>query len=201
MIWAALALALAASPGGDADPSLTASPAEGVSTSRWWLGAGGRNALGVSNPSTPDFGGDLMGGTWLVNEHLQPIVDLGWSRVFGLPTGLSVDAFRAGGELAAGWALVHGYLWLGGSLGGAVQTGWLHEPGNPLAWGAMVFASGLVQGRIARRLLIGVERGPRFSGPALQYSTPSGSLSILGGLRLEAGVRLGWILGAPILGR
>ena len=192
---AALALLLVAAPGGNADPSALASPADATpAASGWRLGAGGRNALAVSNPSTPDFGGDLFGGVWLLDEHLQPIVDIGWSRVFGLSNGLAVDTFRAGGG-AAGWAIVHGYLWMGGAVGAAVQNGWLHEAGNPLAFGAMVFASGLLEGRIAHRLLIGVELGPSYSGPALQFSSPSGPLSILGGLRLEAGVRLGLILG------
>jgi len=192
-----------------AAPAEVGEPAPAAET-RWFLGIGGRNAVGLAaQRATTDFGADVLGGVWLLHEHLLPIVDVGWSSVFGTAPGYGIDTFRAGGELAAGTALVHDRLWVGGSLGLAAQLGWLHVADYSLGWSSMVSASVLVLGRFARHVVLGVEVGPAYSIPALSFSPQLVTIppqpfvseqpySIFNSVRLWGGLRLGWIFGNPI---
>src|SRR4051812_31152579 len=109
-----LTLLLTAVPGEDAgsrpQSSLPAVDPAAVKSQprRGWIGAGGRNAFGLTSPLDPDFGAELIGGAWLLGEHLQPLAKLGWSRGFG--DGLSIDALRIGMGLAGGAALAREHL-------------------------------------------------------------------------------------------
>jgi hypothetical protein len=87
--------------------ALLAQPA-GADDVRGWIGVGGRNALG---PVYSDFGVYAMGGLWLLGEHLQPFVRVGWSQGGG--DGASLDAVRFGAGLAGGTAFAKGYGWVG----------------------------------------------------------------------------------------
>src|SRR5262245_41748813 len=89
-----------------------AAPEPGPGLPRGWVGAGGRNAFGPPSRVDPDFGGDLLGGAWILREHLMPIARIGWSR--GGYDRLTVDALRFGGGLLAGAALLDERLWIGG---------------------------------------------------------------------------------------
>jgi len=165
------------------------------SAARGWVGVQQRDVWGLTESrAIADYGADVLGGLWLLHEHLQPIVDVGWSRVFGLQNGETIDTFRAGGKLAVGCAISHESIWVGGTLGLVAQAGWLHVTGTSLAWAASPSVSGLVQGRVARRLLVGAELGVEHSIPALEW----GAVSIFHAFRLQLGIQLGVLLGDPV---
>jgi len=156
---------------------------------RGWVGVGGRNALG---PVYSDFGVYVMGGFWLLDEHLQPFMRIGWSQGGG-DIG-SLDAVRFGAGLGVGSALVHEHVWLGGtasfeSIAVVPQAGGL---GSAVG---MFSLSALFQVRVWQRFLVGVEAGPDFF-PSLLRS-PQGNLE-WGAVRFNAGLRLGIVLGAAI---
>ena len=175
---------------------------------RGWVGLEERNVWGLTakNP-TADYGLDALGGLWLLGEHVQPIVDIGWSRVTGSSLHSEIDLFRAGGRVAIGSALDE-RLWLGGTVGVVAEAGWHHDaagsastspvPSAPpsLAWAASPAVSLLVQGRIGRRIVLGGELGVEHSIPALEW----GTVSIFRSFRLQLGLEIGIILGEPVSG-
>jgi hypothetical protein len=181
---------------------------------RGWLGVGERNVWGLAaRNATADYGADLLAGAWLLREHLEPILDVGWSRVVRSGDGPPIDTFRAGGKLAIGSAAEHGQLWAGVAAGLVLQAGWLHRSSSfdsvvaggtvvstpasttpSLAWAVAPSVSALVQGRLARRLLLGMEVGIEHSIPPLQW----GDTSVFNAFRLQVGLQLGVILGDPI---
>jgi hypothetical protein len=191
-----------------------APPADAPSTprGRGWLGVEERNVWGLAANSptshpTSDYGADILAGIWLLNEHVQPLLDLGWSEAFGQLRDRTVNTFRGGGRVAIGSALAQDHLWVGGALGVVVQTGWLQVPpgsvtsnGAPLmsglAWAASPSISGLLQGRFARRVLLGVEVGIEHSIPPLEWE----DLSLFHSFRLQLGFEFGVILGNPVSG-
>jgi len=204
LLWSCAALAEdAPAPAGD-----HAEPARG------WLGVGERNVWGLAaKNATSDYGADLLGGAWFLREHLEPIVDIGWSRVVRAGEGPTIDTFRAGGKLAIGSAAEHGQLWAGFAAALVVQAGWLHGASSSalivnggtvvsapapttssLAWAVAPSVSALVQGRLARRFLLGAEVGIEHSIPALQW----GDTSVFNSFRVQVGLQLGVILGDPI---
>lgn len=170
---------------------------------RGWLGLEERNVFGLAaNRATQDYGVDILAGAWLPHDHLQPILDLGWSRVAGLENGEKVDTFRAGGRLACGSPWAEGRAWVGAAVGVVAQAGWRHarDPAltsplgsiaGSLAWAASPSLSALLQGRVARRLWIGGELGIEHSVPPLEW----GNFSIFNSFRLQIGLELGVILG------
>ena len=181
----------------EGEPPAPAPAIGGASPSRGWVGLQDRSVWGLAaKNATQDYGADVLAGLWLLHEQLQPIVDIGWSRVFGQNNGASIDTFRAGGKVGGGYSLAGGSLWLGGTVGVVVQTGWLHITGTSLAWAASPSVSGLLQARFARRLLVGAEVGVEHSIPALQW----GAYSVFNGFRLQLGLQLGVILGDAISG-
>jgi hypothetical protein len=165
--------------------ALLAQPA-GADDVRGWIGVGGRNALG---PVYSDFGVYAMGGLWLLGEHLQPFVRVGWSQGGG--DGASLDAVRFGAGLAGGTAFAKGYGWVGAAAaleGMAVFS----QAGGSASFLGMVSLSVILQVRIWHRLLVGVEAGPDFF-PSLLRS-PAGNLE-WDAARFNAGLRLGVVLG------
>jgi hypothetical protein len=192
------------------EPAVPPADAPSTQRGRGWVGAEERNVWGLawnsptSHP-TSDYGADILAGIWLLHEHVQPILDLGWSAVFGQKRDRPVDTFRAGGRVAFGSALADDHLWVGGALGVVVQTGWLQvAPGSVtsngaplmsgLAWAASPSISGLLQGRFARRVLVGVEVGIEHSIPPLQWE----DLTLFNSFRLQLGFEIGVILGNPV---
>ena len=96
--------------------------------------------------------------------------------------------------MAAASALENEKLWVGGTAGVVVQAGWLHVPGASLAWAASPSLSALVQGRVARRFVVGGELGVEHSIPALQWA----GVSVFNSFRLQLGLQIGVILGDVI---
>jgi hypothetical protein len=161
-----------------------------ASPPRAWAGVQERNVWGLAPASraTDDFGADVLAGAWLLGDHLEPILDIGWSRVVS-HSDERIDTFRAGWRLAAGSGLASDHLWLGGALGAVVQAGWLHGPGTSLAWAASPSVSGLAQARLAR-LLLGAELGVEHSIPPLEWR----DFSVFHSFRLQLAFQLGVIL-------
>lgn len=163
---------------------------------RGWIGIGGRNAIGLTSHLDPDFGAEVIAGMWLLGEHLQPLAKLGWSRGFG--DGLSIDALRLGVGLAGGAALAHEHLWLGAAIeADLVQAHARSDAGLATSVGAALGVSGLLEGRILQRFLFGVEFGPQFSLPSIQFAGATRTIE-WGPFRFNAGLRLGVILGPAI---
>jgi len=195
---------------------------EVADTRRGWVGVQQRDVFGLSDSPTArptqDYGVDALGGLWLLDEHVQPIFDFGWSHVFGPTVTADIDVFRAGTRVAFGGALLDGRLWVGGAAGFVVETGWrrVTESGlssslsssaasstsntgssssaPSLAWAFSPSLSGLVQGRFARRLLVGGELGIERAIPHLAWGTSS----IFNSFRLQVALEFGVILGDPI---
>jgi len=88
-----------------------AAPAPRRAPFRAWLGLGPRVEAG---PHWVEGGVDVMGGAWLLREHLQPIVSLGLGGA--APEDLSLFHFRFGGGIAAGAPLPDRRIWLGGHV-------------------------------------------------------------------------------------
>jgi hypothetical protein len=162
---------------------------------RAWLGAQERNVWGMAGAkATSEYGADLLAGAWLFNEHVQPILDVGLARVFNLRPGESVETLRFGGRIAVGSAFDRERLWLGVAVGLVAQAGWLNTWGPSPAWAASPSFSGLLQGRVAKRFLIGAEAGAEHSIPPLRW----GNYSVFNAFRLQMGLQVGVILGEPI---
>lgn len=137
---------------------------------RGWLGLGPRAELGRS-----PFGGvDLLGGVWLVREHLQPLVSVGWAAT--AQEGVSLHTVRFGAGLAAGAPLARGRLWLGAHA--LVHGLWAraHDARTQTLWTGSGEAGGTLQVR-GRRWLVGVRTGVDVHLPPLRVR---GDLARLG---------------------
>jgi hypothetical protein len=77
-----------------------------------WVGLGARVGLGPISSPDPDGGISARGGLWLVRDHVQPIVSLGWSR--SMDGDLVLHAVRAGAGAAFGAGLER--LWVGAGV-------------------------------------------------------------------------------------
>ncbi len=162
---------------------------------RSWVGAGGRNTFGLRDPLDGDFGVYAYAGTWLVSEHVQPFVRLGWSRGPG-DSHITIDTVRFGFGVGVGAALANGHLWLGGAA--AIESVNVFQEAatsTSSQWLGMVSLSAIAQLRFAKRFLVGIEAGPDFM-PA-QLASPAGVLE-WDVVRFTAGLRLGVILGASM---
>lgn len=146
---------------------------------RGWIGLGPR--LGVGS-ALVEGGLDLQGGTWLVREHLQPLVSLGWSATGR--EGLGLHTVRVGAGLAAGAPLLAGRLWLGGHA--LTHAAWtrVHDARTATVWASSTELGGLLQVR-GGRWLAGIRTGVELSLPLLRAH---GTLA-----RLERGPAL-WFL-------
>ena len=158
-------------------PAPVAAPKPAI---RGWIGLGPR--LGVGS-ALVEGGLDLQGGTWLVREHLQPLVSLGWSATGR--EGLGLHTVRVGAGLAAGAPLLAGRLWLGGHA--LTHAAWtrVHDARTATVWASSTELGGLLQVR-GGRWLVGVRTGVELSLPQLRAR---GTLA-----RLERGPAL-WFLG------
>jgi hypothetical protein len=164
---------------------------------RGWIGAGGRNAVGLPGHLDPDFGVEAMGGMWVFNEHAMGLGRLGWSR--GKGEGITVDAARIGVGAAAGAAFLEDRLWVGGAVVAGAALGWGRGSGLPVTfnWAKEITITGLVLGRFWRWMVLGVELGPDIYTPDLQFKGRQGTFT-WGTLRFNGGLRIGILLGAPV---
>lgn len=160
-----------------------------------WIALQERNVFGgiSSGNGTPtnDFGADALFGAWLARAHIQPIADVGWSRVFWEKQKYDVDTFRVGGKLACG-GLAADDIWLGASVGLLLEAGWKHEAGLPLAWAATPSIGVLLQGRVSGPIFLALDSGLERALPNLKWQDGS---SIYNGVRFQIGLQIGVVLG------
>lgn len=148
-------------PGAPPQPPPVAPPPQKPSV-RGWLGVGPRLELVGTRP---EAGVDLQGGAWLLGEHLQPLLSVGWSRV--AKQDLSLQTVRFGAGLAAGAPLAAGRLWLGAH--GVAHAAWtrVHDQRTETVWGTSTELGGLLQVR-GRRWLLGLRTGVDLAFPQLR---------------------------------
>ncbi|MFZ6184655.1 hypothetical protein [Nannocystis pusilla] len=130
---------------------------------RGWLGLGPRIELGSGLPY--DAGVDLMGGLWLVREHVQPILSLGFSG--GAHRGISVLHGRFGAGAAFGAPLgPRDRLWLGAHVLGHAMYIHAAEKATDATWLSSTEIGGLLQYR-GRRLFLGLRTGVDLTLPTV----------------------------------
>lgn len=130
---------------------------------RGWLGLGPRIELGSG--LRYEAGLDLMGGLWLVREHIQPIVSLGFSG--GARHGISVLHGRFGAGAAFGTPLgPRDRLWLGAHVLGHAMYVHAAEKSTDATWLSSTEVGGLLQYR-GRRLFLGLRTGVDLTLPTL----------------------------------
>jgi hypothetical protein len=170
---ASLALLIEEDPASTASTPTTPDDSRGSKPAReirGWLGLGPRLEVG----SPPAGGLDLVGGAWLVRDHLQPLANLAWSSTASL--GLRMHSVRFGGGLAAGAPLVVGRLWLGGHALLHAQWVQAREIRVLSSWTAATELGALFQARWTR-LVVGVRTGIDLSLPALSLQGNATRLS------------------------
>lgn len=129
---------------------------------RGWVALGPRVELGPGVRA--EAGGDLMGGAWLVREHLQPIASVGLTGAS--QSGISLMHTRVGAGLAVGAALPDRRIWLGGHV--LAHALWVraHDATTAATWLSSTQIGGLLQYR-GRRLYLGLHTGVDLTFPAL----------------------------------
>lgn len=129
------------------------------------LGIGPRVALNVDRTPAPDGGLSLVGGAWLLHDHLQPVAELSWGR--SAAGELRVDALRLGGGLLAGGASARGRVWGGGGVLMRAQWAQATAAGTARGWWASPAAVGALQYR-GRVIVVGAWLGADFLLPPLR---------------------------------
>lgn len=110
-----------------------------------FIGIGPRGALNARGPIDADVGASLVGGAWLVRDHMVPLGELAWAR--GRAGELVVHALRLGAGLLGGAAAAGGRLWGGG--GALVRAQWAraHASATATGWWASPAVVGALQYR------------------------------------------------------
>lgn len=137
---------------------------------RGWLGLGPRLEVG----SPPAGGLDLIGGAWLVRDHVQPLANLAWSSTAS--HGLRLHSLRLGGGVAAGAPLRAGRIWLGGHV--LVHAQWVQarDAAVASAWTAATEVGGLVQVRWSR-VVLAARTGVDLNFPPLRLQGAAAQIS------------------------
>ncbi|MDC0721023.1 hypothetical protein [Nannocystis bainbridge] len=134
-------------------PATPPPPAPRAPTSGW-LGLGPRVEAG---PKLAEGGVDVMGGAWLLRDHLQPIASLGLGGA--APEDVSLFHLRFGGGLAAGASLLDRRIWLGGHvLAHALRSRLRERDHLRVDWMASTEIGATLQYR-GRRLFLGARTG------------------------------------------
>lgn len=130
-----------------------------------FVGVGPRVALNPGGPVDADAGVSLVGGAWLVREHLVPVGELAWAR--SSAGELTVDALRMGAGLLGGAAGKRGRAWAGG--GALLRAQWARAQDSATAagWWASPAVMGAIQYR-GRILVVGAWLGADLLLPPLR---------------------------------
>ncbi len=157
-----------------------------------WLALGGRIGGGPPNAFHLDGGVHLGGGAWLVDDHIQPVAEVGWTR--SQSGGLEVDAIRIGAGALFGGSVLRGRLWVGaGGIGGALGARARAES-RASGWSGSILVPVALQARVSW-LLVEAHAGPALTLPPLRFTGADRSLR-WGHVRFFAGVRVGVTLGS-----
>jgi hypothetical protein len=156
-----------------------------------FIGVSGRVGGGPPHAFDLDGGLALGGGAWLVEDHVQPIAEVGWIR--SQSGDLEIDAVRFGAGALFGGAVLRGHLWVGaGATGGAVGA-WARAESSASGWSGRIAIPLAVQGRVSR-LLVEAHAGPELTLPPLRFHGADRSLR-WGLVRFFAGIRVGVTFG------
>lgn len=156
-----------------------------------WMGVGPRVGLGPPSAPDPDLGVTLDGGLWLLRDHLQPVLQAGWSR--STAGDLNVDGVRFGAGVLVGGSLVDGRLWLGvGAIGRAFWAR-AEDRRTDQRWVSSTELVTAVQLRTRHRFLLGFRTGADLTLPPLAVTGQRETLKY-GPLRWIAGISLGFWL-------
>lgn len=158
-----------------------------------WIGVGPRVALGLRAPVHLDAGVSIAGGTWLLREHLQPVVEVAWARTRA--DDLVVDAVRAGGGVLGGAAALDGRLWWGGGAMLRAQWAQARSGGRARGWWLAPAVVGAIQGRVGP-LTLGLWVGVDLLVPPLVAEGDTASIR-WDGVRPLVGLHLGPRLPPP----
>lgn len=155
-----------------------------------WLAIGPRLGGNFGSPVALDGGLDLVGGAFLLRQHLRPHALVGWSR--STSEGLDVDGVRLALGLAAGAALGRdGLLWIGGAVRGGVLAAFARAEGNATAWSATLSPQLVLDVRW-RHLIVGANLGPQWLIPSMRF-VGSGTSFSWGPVRFALGVHIGYV--------
>lgn len=143
-------------------PPPVVAPAAAAPAIRGWLGAGPRIVLGRGLHA--EGGLDLMGGAWLVRDHLQPIASLGLTGA--AQAGVSLLHVRIGAGLAVGAPLPDPRIWLGAHVLTHALWARAHDARTATAWQSSTEIGALAQYR-GQRLLLGLRTGLDLTLPPL----------------------------------
>lgn len=160
-------LAAGSEPDAAAVPPREPPPAPRTSSPRpsGFVAIGPRGALDARSPVDADVGASLVGGAWLVRDHVVPLGELAWAR--GRAGELVVDALRLGAGVLGGAGAARGRLWGGG--GAIVRAQWAraHASATATGWWASPAVVGALQYR-GRILVVGGFVGADLLLPPLQ---------------------------------
>lgn len=156
-----------------------------------WLGVGPRVGLGPPSAIDPDLGATLDGGLWLVRDHLQPVLQAGWSR--SMAGDLHVDGVRFGAGVLFGGSVVDRRLWLGAGAIGRAFWARAEDRRTDERWVSSTELVASLQLRTRCGFLLGFRTGADLTLPSLSIA---GQLDTLryGPVRWIAGVNLGFWL-------
>lgn len=156
-----------------------------------WVGVGGRIGGGPPQALHLDGGVGIAAGLWLVEDHIQPIVDVGWMR--SQSRDLEIDAVRIGAGALFGGSVLRGHLWVGaGATGGAIGAR-ARAQSHASAWSGSLAIPLALQGRFSR-VVVEAHAGPQLTLPPLRFSGAGRSLR-WGLVRFFAGIRVGVTFG------
>jgi hypothetical protein len=155
-----------------------------------FVALGPRMALNAGAPAHVDAGASLVGGAWLVRDHLVPVAEIAWAH--GTAGELTVDAIRAGAGVLGGAAVGRGRVWGGG--GALMRAQWAQARASTTAagWWANPAVMGAIQYR-GRILMVGAWLGADLLFPALRARGDAHALRwsmIRPMVALHVGVRL-----------
>jgi hypothetical protein len=156
-----------------------------------WLGVGPRVGLGPPSALDPDVGVTLDGGLWLVRDHLQPVLQAGWSR--SMAGDLHVDGVRIGAGVLFGGSLLDRRLWLGAGAIGRALWARAEDRSTDERWVSSTELVGAVQLRIRPGFLLGFRTGADLTLPPLSIAGQRDALRY-GPVRWIAGLSLGFWL-------
>jgi hypothetical protein len=121
----------------------------------------GHVGLGPPRDLDPDFGLGLGGGAWLLRDHLQPRVRVGWSHSWA--GALEVHQVHAGLGLAGGASV--GRFWFGAMVLPALKWTYARQVRSDTAWFGGGEVSVIAQYR-RKHFVIGLRTGIETTFPA-----------------------------------